>query len=130
MPMKRQILIIEDEKVPRTYIEKSIINIDKNIEIISVDSAAEGLFFFFTKQFDLIFLDIMMPQVDGNDFIYVIEKNYKAGNIDKLPNIVVQSSIQSITELTAFTKRECIQEVFKKPLKLKQIETCLKRYCS
>jgi len=127
--MKKQILIIEDEKVPRTYIEKSVLSIDNSLEMISVDSVAEGLFFFFTQQFNLIFLDIMMPKVDGHDFIFIIEKNLEAGHIAHLPNIIVQSSIQSIAELTELTNKECIQEVLKKPLKLDQIKTCLERYC-
>ncbi len=127
--MAHHILIIEDEEVPRILIEKNIQKLNKNLKVTSVQSVAEGLFYFFNNHYDLIFLDIMMPKVDGNDFLYIIETNLDKGHIKNTPNIVVQSAIQSIQELSAFTSKECVQEVLRKPLTPQQIESCVERYC-
>lgn len=125
----RKILIIEDEPVNLTLLETNIKNFNNSFEVIKAQSAEEGLFHFFTNTFDLIFLDIMMPVIDGNDFIAIVEKNIEKKNICNRCNIVVQTAIQSITQLTGLAKKECVQEIIRKPISPSRINECLVRYC-
>ena len=123
-----KILIVEDEPINQALIEANVKNFDESIEIVSVNSAEEGLFHFFTDNFSLIFLDIMMPIIDGNDFIAIVEKNLMKKNV-KVPNIVVQTAIQSLSQLTTLAKKECVQEIIRKPIPSDRIQECVKRYC-
>jgi len=129
LPNIPKILIVEDEPVNMALLEANIRHINNSFEITLAESAEEGLFYFFTNKFDLIFLDIMMPVIDGNDFIAIVEKNIEKKNISSRTNIVVQTALQSIAELTALAKRECVREIIRKPISLPRIEECLVRYC-
>ena len=125
-----KILIIEDEVINRSLLEQIIINTSDKLSIISVDSAAEGLFHYFSTEFDLVFLDIMMPEIDGNDFIHMVERNQEKGNLKKISNIVVQTAIQSITDLTALARKDVVQEIIRKPIDARRVIDCIDRYCS
>nr|MBF0222808.1 Hpt domain-containing protein [Desulfobulbaceae bacterium] len=50
-------------------------------------------------------------------------------NISTRCNIVVQTAIQSITQLTSLAKKECVQEIIRKPISPSRINECLSRYC-
>ncbi|MCK5544949.1 MAG: response regulator [Desulfobulbaceae bacterium] len=124
-----RILLIDDELINRTLLRECILSYRKDIEVIAVDSAEEGLYYYFVKDFDLVLLDIMMPVIDGNHFIAIIEKNRKLGHITTPPNIVVQTAVQSMGQLLSFTRKECVQEVIRKPISTERIIECVDRYC-
>ena len=124
-----RILLIDDEIINRTLLKECILSYRKDIKVIAVDSAEEGLYYYFADHFDLVLLDIMMPVIDGNHFIAIIEKNRQLGHITTPPNIVVQTAIQSMGELLSFTRKECVQEVIKKPISTDRIIACIDRYC-
>ena len=129
LPKDTKILIVDDEAVNRTLLEEFVQTFNKEIQITSVDSAAEAIFYYLTENFDLVFLDIMMPEVDGNHFISIVEKNRQAGNLVTPANIVVQTAVQSLEELLAMVQKECILEVIRKPIIRERIYTCIERYC-
>lgn len=125
----KKVLIVEDEAVNRKLLEEALKSLLENIQIVSVDSAAKGLYHFFTNSFDLIFLDIMMPRVDGNAFIAIVEENLKEGLVRHKPNIVIQTAIQSFDQLMVLAQNECVQEIIRKPVKIDRIQECVCRYC-
>ena len=87
------------------------------------------LFHMFTDSFSLVFLDIMMSVIDGYDFLTIINRNKKKGNLKHLPNIVVQTAIQSYSQLANLARKEIVQEIIKKPITVTRIKECLSRYC-
>ena len=99
------------------------------IEIVTVDSAEEGIYYYLTEEFDLVFLDIIMPIVDGNDFLAIVEKNYERGHLKDVSNIVVQTAVESMEQLLSYIKKTCVQEVIRKPVTPERITDCLERYC-
>jgi len=123
-----RVLIVEDEEINRVFIEENIKRSNRELEVVSVASAPEGLYHFFTSKFDLIFLDIMMPVIDGNDFLDIVEKNIECKNVDSHQNIVVQTAIRSLEQLTNYTKKDYVQEVLRKPINGERIKECLFRY--
>ncbi len=128
-PSDTKILVVDDEVVNRVLLEEFIKSFNKDVQITSVDSAAEAIFYYLTEDFDLVFLDIMMPDVDGNHFISIVEKNRAKHNIIGEPNIVVQTAVQSMEELLNIVRQDCVLEVIRKPIKRERICTCLERYC-
>ncbi len=125
-----RILVVDDELVNRTLLVEFIKTFHGDIDIVAVDSASEAIFHYLTDDFDLVFLDIMMPEVDGNHFIAIVEKNRKLGNITKPANIIVQTAVQSLTELLNIVQNDCILEVIRKPIHRGRIATCIERYCT
>ncbi len=124
-----KILIVDDEAVNRILLEEFVRTFNKDIQVTSVDSAAEAIFYYLTENFDLVFLDIMMPEVDGNHFISIVEKNKQASNLANPANIVVQTAVQSMEELLDIVQKDCVLEVIRKPILRDRICTCIKRYC-
>jgi CheY-like chemotaxis protein len=124
------ILVVDDELVNRTLLVEFIKTFHSDIKITAVDSATEAIFYYLTEDFDLVFLDIMMPEVDGNHFIAIVEKNRKLGRITSGANIVVQTAVQSLAELLAIVQHECVLEVIRKPILRERISTCIERYCT
>lgn len=124
-----RVLIVDDDDINRTILEGFVLNACNNAEVVSVSSGEEAIFQIFTSWFDLVLLDIMMPVMDGNMVLNIIEKNITAGNIVKLSNIVVQTAVSSMGELLTITKRDCVQEVLRKPVKFERIRDCIERYC-
>ena len=125
-----KILIVDDEDVNRTLLEEFVRSFNKNIQVTSVDSASEAIFYYLTERFDLVFLDIMMPEVDGNHFISIVEKNRQANNLATAPNIVVQTAVQSMEELLTLVQKDSVLEVIRKPILRERICTCIERYCT
>jgi CheY-like chemotaxis protein len=124
-----KILIIDDEAVSRKLLENIIRKFNKDIKIISVDTAEEGIFYYFTEHFDLVFLDIIMPVIDGNDFLAIVKRNFERGHLLNPSNIVVQTAVESMEQLLSYIKRACVQEVIRKPVTPERITDCLERYC-
>ncbi len=124
-----KILVVDDEAVNRVLLQEFIKTFNKEIQITAVDSAAEAIFYYLTEEFDLVFLDIMMPDVDGNHFISIVEKNREAHNLSQEANIVVQTAVQSLEELLSIVRKDCVLEVIRKPIMRKRIYTCIERYC-
>lgn len=125
-----RILVVDDELVNRTLLVEFIKTFHPNIDIIAVDSATEAIFHYLTEDFDLVFLDIMMPELDGNHFIAIVEKNRELGNLKGSANIVVQTAVQSLSELLAIVQHESVLEVIRKPIQRERIATCISRYCA
>lgn len=124
-----RILIVDDEAVSRKLLENLIRKSGREVEIISVDSAEEGIFYYLTEKFNLVFLDIIMPVIDGNDFIAIVEKNLENGHLKRDSNIVVQTAVESMEQLLSYIRRSCVQEVIRKPVTPARIADCLERYC-
>jgi CheY-like chemotaxis protein len=125
------ILVIDDEPINTALLENHIKNClpQDQIEIIAVNSAEEGLYHFFTKKISIIFLDIMMPIIDGHDFIAIVEKNMHVKNITHDFKIMVQTAIQSVSQLTDLAQKESVHEIIRKPITKNRVKECLERYC-
>ncbi len=125
----KKILIIEDDPVNCRIIENSINENRPDIEVVTAENGSEGIFYYLTQSFDLVFLDIMMPRISGYHFLTIIEDNLKAGLIELKANIVVQTGIQSFVELNSLAEKEVVQDVIRKPITVKQVIECVEMYC-
>ena len=126
---KPRILVVDDDPTDQTLIEALIHAVDGRIEVKVADCAEEGLFYFFTDSFDLVFLDIMMPIIDGQDFIAIVERNLHRDHLTRPCNIIVETAIQANSQLNTLVKSECVQEVLRKPVDAGRIRQCIERYC-
>lgn len=60
---KVHVLVVDDEKMIRSLLKMSLQRM--GYEVTTADDGAEALDYFRSQQFDLVLLDILMPNVDG-----------------------------------------------------------------
>ena len=73
--MKLKVAVCDDEKIISNEIKKRLLEIRPEFEVSLFDSGDELIKA--DKSFDLIFLDIEMPQLDGMETAKIIRKNHK-----------------------------------------------------
>ncbi|SHF78955.1 two component transcriptional regulator, LytTR family [Mariniphaga anaerophila] len=77
MTTKTRCIIVDDEPVAREILESHIAKIDTIEVVASCKNALEAFQAIGTKQVDLIFLDINMPEISGLSLARSINKNIK-----------------------------------------------------
>ncbi len=95
LPEKKRILIVEDEERIRKVI--NIIIRGENIEIDEASDGQEALDKVFSQKYDLVILDLMIPEIDG---FGVLEKIRNNKDTKELPVVIVsaRSSDRDILE--------------------------------
>lgn len=70
--MAKTILIVDDKRNVRTFL-KDLLG-EQGFRVVTAENGREALFVARYEKPDLILLDIMMPQMDGHEFIQVYRK--------------------------------------------------------
>ncbi len=85
--MERKILVVDDEAHIRMLIEQTLEDLeDEGVEILTASNGEEALNEIMEEEPDLVFLDVMMPKMNGFD----VCQRVKSGNgISKSPYIVL-----------------------------------------
>ena len=136
------VILSDNKKVNETEYNASIIIVDDNITNLavakgllaqykmSVDTASSGreaIDKIKRNEYDLVFMDYMMPEMDGSEAVQIIRaldgEKYK-----KLPIIALTASIESSTK--ARLLREGFNDHVAKPINVKKLESVLSRYLS
>jgi two-component system alkaline phosphatase synthesis response regulator PhoP len=64
----RKILIVDDEAHIRALLEQTLEDLeDEGVELLTADNGEDALATIATEQPDLVFLDVMMPRMNGYD---------------------------------------------------------------
>jgi DNA-binding response OmpR family regulator len=95
--MNKKILIVDDEPYIRLLLEQTLEDLeDEGVELLTADNGEEALDAIKTEKPDLVFLDVMMPKMNGFDVcnavknelsikgIYIIMLTAKGQEFDKL----------------------------------------------
>lgn len=83
----KSILIVDDSETTRSIIKSSIEEID-DIDIFEAPTGFEALRMLPAQSFDLVFIDINMPDINGLELINFIKNNDK---YKKIPIIIVST---------------------------------------
>lgn len=66
--MTRKILIVDDEAHIRALLEQTLEDLeDEGVELLTADNGEDALATIATEQPNLVFLDVMMPRMNGYD---------------------------------------------------------------
>ncbi|KUK14024.1 MAG: response regulator [Synergistetes bacterium] len=119
--MKRSILVIDDSPLVRDLIKQILSREDA--EVVGASNGAEALAFLKKNKPDLIFLDIMMPGLDGLSLLREIRK---MGHLKGVPIVIVTAIAEKdiIGELKALG----VEEVIFKPFSPVQFRTLVNKY--
>jgi len=76
MSVRKKILIVDDDPFVLTLLEKAIID-DNQHEVMKANNGIEALELAEQHKFDLIISDIIMPEMDGVEFIQKLRESHK-----------------------------------------------------
>jgi len=114
--MAKRILIIDDEKPIRDSFLLAMEETEFQVE--TAFSGEEGIEKFKSGNYDLIFLDLKMPGMNGAETLRVIRKMSPV-----VPVYIVTAFAQEyFQELKALTRENITFELMRKPLGLDQID--------
>ena len=73
----KKILIVDDEVHIRTLLEQTLEELEDeyDVEILSASNGEEGLEIIQEERPDLVFLDVMMPKMNGYDVCRAVKSN-------------------------------------------------------
>jgi two-component system, OmpR family, alkaline phosphatase synthesis response regulator PhoP len=73
-----KILVVDDEAHIRLLIEQTLEDLeDQGVEIITADNGADALETIKTEKPQLVFLDVMMPRMNGFDVCQTVKRELK-----------------------------------------------------
>ena len=118
--MSKHVLVIDDDEDIRKSFVLGLEELTYHVDTAS--SGQEGLEKEKTKHYDLILLDLKMPDMDGTEVLKRIRKRNK-----EIPIYIVTAFYKEFTdELTPIKKEGLAYEILKKPLSSKQIQLAVK----
>lgn len=104
--MAAKVLIVDDEVHIRTLIEQTLEDLeDEGVELLTADNGADALALIEEERPSLVFLDVMMPKMNGFDVchavknerglsdIYVVMLTAKGQEFDKQRGVEVGADI-------------------------------------
>jgi DNA-binding NtrC family response regulator len=116
-----KILVIDDNAeitgVVNVYCES------QNIECHTANDSTEGLAAIRKEDFDLILLDLAMPEVSGVDIVDILDKE---GFLNELNVVIFTAS--SDHKVIEEIRKKGVKEIFKKPCSLDELNYLIKRY--
>jgi two-component system chemotaxis response regulator CheY len=110
--MAFNILLVDDSATVRAVIKKALTlaGVDIN-QLFQAGNGREGLDVLENEWIDLVFCDISMPEMDGEEMVAEMKQN---GMIDNIPVVIVSSagSEPRVARLKANGVRDYIQKPF------------------
>lgn len=124
LPLKLNILLVEDIEV-NVVVAKSLLE-KLGYQIDVAMTGAQAISKFEQNYYDLVFLDIQLPDMSGFDIAHHLRQNYENGTYDFLPPLIALTAnvVQKKEEYVA----QGMDDVIHKPLSLDELNQCLFDY--
>jgi signal transduction histidine kinase len=116
-----RILLAEDNRVNQKIAQKMLKQLGYNIDI--VDNGKEAILAVKNQQYDLIFMDIQMPEMDGIEATKIIKENYQ---FNRLPRIIAMTASAMEGDRELFLAAG-MDDYISKPVKLNLIAQVISR---
>jgi len=116
-------LVVEDQK--ETAVLMTSILATRNIDVITVERASDGIEMMHNKHFDVVFMDLLLPEIDGFTAIEMIKAD---NDLKHIPVIAITAASITNTHdrLTKAGADAFIAKPFKIPELLATVESFLK----
>ncbi|MBA3065518.1 response regulator [bacterium] len=94
----RNILIVDDDRGARLFLEKAL---EKEYRVVSVASGSEAADKVKEKSFDVVFIDMVMPEMDGLETLHAI-RNLRADTVEvMMTGYAVEDDIKRALDMGA-----------------------------
>ena len=117
-----RIILIDDNDEIREVMSVYC-DLEKDIDCRMVKTGQEGLESIRNDKFDLILLDIAMPEFTGRDVL----ESLKQDGVPESKNVIIFTA-SSNQKLLNEMKNTGVKEVFKKPFSLEELTELVKKY--
>ena len=117
-----KILIVDDEETSRAILKNHLQRNVAGCELFEAANGTEALFRYLKYQPDVVLLDLVMPVVDGETFLSVIEDAFAKGFLKKEPKVIVITSFDDPGKLLEVSGRPSVETVIPKPITQATIE--------
>jgi two-component system alkaline phosphatase synthesis response regulator PhoP len=92
--MDKKILIVDDESHIRMLIEQTLEDLeDEGVELLFAENGRQALELIQSEKPDLVFLDVMMPEMNGMEVCYKVKKEL---NLDPVYIILLTAKGQEV----------------------------------
>lgn len=113
--MYKSVLVVDDVELSREIIKSSLIDKNKNINVVAVENAYSAIYKMRNRKFDLVVMDIMMPNGDGFELLNMLSQ------LAISTKVIIISSLDSLF-IDVFAKVGMLYELdivatFEKPIK-------------
>jgi two-component system sensor histidine kinase/response regulator len=117
---KKKVLVVDDHKINQELMREMLERLDCQVEMAS--NGLVALDNLSTKDYDIIFMDLYMPEMDGFDTAKEI-RNREQGK-PSVPIIALTASDIPISKCTEAGMDACVS----KPFEINDIKAILKKY--
>jgi len=123
---KIQVLLVEDIKIAQTVAQ--LILSQLTCKVTTAATGIDALELLEQQQFDIIFMDLGLPDIDGITITETIRKQEQACSRTAIPIIALTAHSNDKT-----LKQQCfetgIDDFLTKPLQIKEAKRVLEQYC-
>jgi two-component system, chemotaxis family, chemotaxis protein CheY len=124
----KKILLVDDDSLNAKLL-KAMIKKVGDFEVTNVETAPEAVFHYCNGNFDIVFLDIMMPILDGETVLQSLEQLSKKGLIPRVCNVVVCTSLGDVERLNRLASYPQVSGFLRKPVALTQLAVEISKIC-
>lgn len=123
-PYNGKILVVDDDLLSRTVLSANLTEEGYTVE--TAGNGLDGLMMLRKKPFDLVLLDLLMPEMDGFDVLKIMKADAR---LRHLPVIVIsgEEDLASITRCIATGAEDYIQKPFDPVLLRTRVSACVEK---
>ena len=123
-PYNGKILVVDDDLLSRTVLSVNLTEEGYTVE--TAENGRDGLLMLRQKPFDLVLLDLLMPEMDGFDVLKIMKADAR---LRHLPVIVIsgEEDLASITRCIATGAEDYIQKPFDPVLLRTRVSACVEK---
>jgi CheY-like chemotaxis protein len=114
-------MAVDDDATNRMIIEKILNHL--NVNVCIADSGQRAVSAFLEQSFDLILMDIEMPDMDGYETTQAIRKLEMEGKLD--PTLIIALSAHVAPEFKTKALESGMDDFFNKPVQIAKLKKCL-----
>lgn len=115
------VMAVDDDPTNRMIIEKILKHLKVDVRI--ADSGESAVSAFLVEKFDLILMDIEMPDMDGYQTTQAIRALEHEGNLD--PTLIIALSAHVSPEFKTKALESGMDDFFNKPVQISKLKKCL-----
>jgi two-component system, chemotaxis family, sensor kinase CheA len=127
--LSRTALIVEDDSINATFLSRII-----EMRGFAVDCASNGAealqLYLKNPSYDLLLLDIMMPEVDGFAVVTVLESLFLRGKLPQNPNVIVLTAVGEFDELQEIAGFASVFSIIRKPIDVGLLDSAIQAVMS
>lgn len=117
-----KILIVDDEITARTILKNHLQRNVPGCDLFEAANGTEAIFRYLKYQPDVVLLDLVMPVVDGEIFLTIVEDAFQKGFLKKEPKVIIITSFDDPGKLLEVSSRPSVATVIPKPITQATIE--------